>query len=199
MADNAANSIGKALSDVNIGTMVASIGQAIATAQQSLDMNSLRVAQMLTGEYQDEKGQTQSSLVMFDGEKVSLMELGFTPNFYQFVDTIIEVRIAISMKGETQTVQSSSVTSDDTSSSASSNASNTGYWWWGWGSNSGNSNQSRTTATTSQVNASYANKYSYSVEGSSLLRTKLVPVPAPALLSERIRAMVNEAPPGVRP
>jgi hypothetical protein len=94
------------------------------------------------------------------------------------------------MKGETQTVQSSSATSEDTSSSSSNYASATGYWWWGWGSNTGNSSQSRVSATTSQVNASYANKYSYSVEGSSLLRTKLVPVPPPAVLEERIRELM---------
>jgi hypothetical protein len=42
----------------------------------------------------------------------------------------------------------------------------------------------------STVSASYSAKYQYSAEGSSLMRTKLVPVPAPAILEERIRAMI---------
>ncbi|WVM90436.1 hypothetical protein UMZ34_09950 [Halopseudomonas pachastrellae] len=43
------------------------------------------------------------------------------------------------------------------------------------------------------MDASYASKYSYSAEGSSLLRTKLSPVPPPPILEERIRAMMEEA------
>jgi hypothetical protein len=49
--------------------------------------------------------------------------------------------------------------------------------------------------STSQVNASYSQKYSYSAEGSSLLRTKLVPIPPPAILEERIRQQMELAKP----
>ena len=42
------------------------------------------------------------------------------------------------------------------------------------------------------VTAHYTGKYNYSVEGSSLLRTKLVPVPPPAILEERIRTELGE-------
>ena len=44
---------------------------------------------------------------------------------------------------------------------------------------------------TSTVNSTYSSKYSYSEEGSSLLRTKLVPIPPPAILEERIRALME--------
>ena len=47
-------------------------------------------------------------------------------------------------------------------------------------------------ASVSSVSASYASKYSYSAEGSSLIRTKLVPVPSPAILEERIRNLVEK-------
>ena len=40
------------------------------------------------------------------------------------------------------------------------------------------------------VSASFSSKYQYSAEGSSLMRTKLVPIPPPALLEERIRALI---------
>ncbi len=52
--------------------------------------------------------------------------------------------------------------------------------------------------TVSSVSASYSAKYQYSAEGSSLMRTKLVPVPPPAILEERIRAMIaaTMSPPG---
>ena len=42
------------------------------------------------------------------------------------------------------------------------------------------------------VNASYSQKYEYKVEGSSLLRVKLAPVPPPALLQEYIETLVDK-------
>ena len=41
------------------------------------------------------------------------------------------------------------------------------------------------------MDANYSNKYSYSVEGASLLRTKLVPVPPPSVLEDRIREVMQ--------
>jgi hypothetical protein len=44
------------------------------------------------------------------------------------------------------------------------------------------------------VSAAFASKYQYSAEGSSLLRTKLVPVPPPAILQERMRRLAENNP-----
>jgi len=41
------------------------------------------------------------------------------------------------------------------------------------------------------VNASYSSKYSYSVEGSSLLRVKLAPVPPPQILQDYMEAFIE--------
>ena len=119
-------------------------------------------------------------------QRVSMMELGFTPTFYQFVDTIIEVKIAIKItqNNENSTNHKRMYTTTDRD-----------YGWRryynrGWRSYYGYGN--RTTATTSQVDANYANRYSYSVDGASLLRTKLVPTPPPAILEDRIRALMEE-------
>lgn len=109
--------------------------------------------------------------------RLSMMELGFTPTFYQFVDTIIEVKIAIKYTQEGSS--SLSVTNNNKSTSAS-----LGFGF--------SKVKAGTNVNTSQVNASYSQKYSYSAEGSSLLRTKLVPTPAPAILEERIRAIMEQ-------
>lgn len=45
-----------------------------------------------------------------DGQKYSLLEPGFTPTFYQFVDTVIELKLSISMKTETASERKSSTT-----------------------------------------------------------------------------------------
>ena len=122
--------------------------------------------------------------------RVSMLELGFTPTFYQFVDTIIEVKIAIKI---TRTREYTRARRDTTS--AESNADSRSItlkrpFRSGFGVTRGNT-QSKQVATT-QVDASYSSKYSYSAEGSSLLRTKLSPVPPPPILEERIRAIVDQ-------
>lgn len=119
--------------------------------------------------------------------RVSMLELGFTPTFYQFVDTIIEVKISI--KYTQDGVQ--------TRNTASANSNSRGY-------NPGLlglvfGGPKKSVVTTSHVNAGYSQKFSYSAEGSSLLRTKMVPIPPPAILEERIRLQMeilrNEAMP----
>ena len=50
----------------------------------------------------------------------------------------------------------------------------------------------RASVSSTPVDATYSSKYSYSAEGSSLLRTKLTPIPPPAILEERIRQQLEE-------
>lgn len=109
--------------------------------------------------------------------RMSMMELGFTPTFYQFVDTIIEVKISIKYTQEGE----SSVSVSNNNKTKERNM------------QFGLARAKRgRSISTSQVNASYSQKYSYSAEGSSLLRTKLVPIPPPVVLEDRIRRMMEE-------
>lgn len=109
--------------------------------------------------------------------RMSMMELGFTPTFYQFVDTIIEVKISIKYTQEGE----SSISVSNNNKTKERNM------------QFGLARAKRgRSISTSQVNASYSQKYSYSAEGSSLLRTKLVPIPPPVVLEDRIRRMMEE-------
>jgi hypothetical protein len=174
--------IGQELLNVPFPDMLKSMGLAIAKAQFELDNTSLRLARMMAGEEYDVPDPTDSdparmksirALVQFDGQSLSLMELGFTPTFYQFVDTIIEVKVSIAMSMEQQQAFSTTtVTAEAETGHAIFYA--------------------KFAAKVSTVSASYASKYQYSAEGSSLMRTKLVPVPPPAILEERIRRMVEK-------
>jgi hypothetical protein len=172
-------SIGQELLNVPFGTMVESLGMAIADAQHALDMNSVMMAQIMSGSsYIDTDDEGNEVLrpgvkVTFGGRSLSLLELGFTPTFYQFVDTIIEVKISISMHSE----DSRSTKSSQTSVSAKAKM--------GWG-------KASTKVNTTSVSASYASKNSYSAEGASLIRTKLVPIPPPAILEQRIKKLMEE-------
>ena len=178
-------SIGQQLLDVPFPDMILSMGLAIAESQYELDMVGMRIAQMMSGEYEEEvpdeddadpnaiKVVKRSAYVRFDGEDLSLLELGFTPTFYQYVDTLIEVKISISMSYQRKYEYRRS----------RRGASVIGGVFFGIGG---------AKATASSVSASYSSKYQYSAEGSSLLRTKLVPVPSPAVLEERIRLLLED-------
>jgi hypothetical protein len=172
-------SIGQELLNVPFGDMVESLGMAIAEAQHALDMNSVMMAQIMSGSsYFDTDDEGKEVIrpgvkVNFGGRSLSLLELGFTPTFYQFVDTIIEVKISISMHSE------------DSRSSKSSRVDVSAKAKMGWGKVS-------TKVSTTSVSASYASKNSYSAEGASLIRTKLVPIPPPAILEQRIKKLMEE-------
>lgn len=154
--------IGQDLLNAPFPQIVKQLGVGIAEAQYELDQVSLRLLQLLAGYRQDENtGQLvpdDSSLVRLslESEPVSLLALGFTPTFYQFVDTVIELKMAMSMS-----------VSREVSAEVSAKARSFFY--------------------AASVNAKYSQKYQYSAEGSSLMRTKLVTVPAPAALEDRIR------------
>lgn len=175
-------SIGQQLLDVPFPAMIKSMGLAVAEAQFELDRVGLRMAQMMSGQYEVEVEdpndpdktvvEQRKAYVEFDGKQLSMLELGFTPTFYQFVDTIIEVKISISMSYSSEYKKTTS---------KSSTQAGVAFGFFSAG----------VSARSSSVSASFASKYQYSAEGSSLMRTKLVPVPPPAILEERIRKIVE--------
>jgi hypothetical protein len=150
--------VGQELLNVPFPEMVLKLASAIAEGQYKLDMVSCKIAKFM--------GDKKAAPVYLpdlssddEGAEIvtSLIGAGFQPTFYQFTDTIIEVKMAISMNQTTE---------------ASVSVSASG----GWG------------PFSASVNASYSSKYSYSVEGSSLLRTKITPLP-PNTFMQRILDM----------
>ena len=135
--------------------MIASMGTGIAEAQRKLDEISFEITKMMSGTEAKYRIRLSDSA---DARSYSLLELGFTPTFYQFVDTVLEVKVAFSMSSET--------------------------------SNSG-SERGKYQAKSTPVDATYSNRFQYPVEGSSVMRTKLVTVPPPGLLEGRVRELVE--------
>jgi len=170
--------IGQDLLNVPMGDMIRQMAFAIADAQLQLDESSLRVAEMMSGKKVERDangaptGAVTDTRVSFNNEQLSMIELGFTPTFYQFVDTIIEVKIAIKMSREV----TSTTTIKGERKTARLIFGNGGIDY---------------SVTTTPVDATYSSKYNYAVEASSLLRTKLSPVPPPAILEERIRKLIE--------
>ncbi len=159
--------IGQELLNAPFPEMVKSLGVGIAEAQFELDKVSMKITKYMAGLAED-GSQDPTALIKLTNDpsanSFSLLGLGFTPTFYQFVDTVIELKIAISMRSESKATQVSGKVKVGFLSAAA-------------------------------VGASYSQKYQYSAEGSSLMRTKLVTVPAPAILEEIIRSELELAAP----
>lgn len=171
--------VGTELLAVPFPEMIQRLGVGVAEAQLQMDLVGLRIARLMAGYDEDEDDKKDGDgvkspryLVKFgDGQSYSLLELGFTPTFYQFVDTVIELKMSIAMSTETKSEFKKSTFSAKASGYAVPFA-------------VGGS------VSSTSVSASFAAKYQYSAEGSSLMRTKLVPVPPPAVLEARIRALL---------
>jgi hypothetical protein len=144
------------LNAIPFDEMIASMGTGIAEAQRKLDEISFEITKMMSGT--DAKHRIKLA-DRAEARSYSLLELGFTPTFYQFVDTVLEIKVAFSMSSET--------------------------------SNGGDNEQTTFKAKSTPVDATYANRFQYPVEGSSVLRTKLVTVPPPGLLEGRVRDLIE--------
>ncbi|WP_297947187.1 hypothetical protein [uncultured Fibrobacter sp.] len=178
-------SIGQQLLDVPFGDMVASLGMAIAEAQCALDHNSIEILKlmgeadtvelpMVTMSYrsgQNNRDKNYGIEIVDTPYKTSMIGAGFQPTFYQFAETVIEVKMAISMSYESSSER-------NVKTETKTNKKN--FW------------RNKSTARTTTVDATYSSKYNYSAEGSSLLRTRLVPVPPNTIIAQVID-MRNQA------
>jgi hypothetical protein len=114
-----------------------------------------------------------------DPVSYTLLQAGLTPTFYQFTESLIEVKISISQRTEISSeleMGSEFETSIDTEAEA-----HAGFFLWG-----GSAKVTTSSTWSSHVNFTSSAKYTYSAEGSSLLRTTLKPVPPPPRLLPRI-------------
>lgn len=148
---------GEALMDVPVHEIIQRLGIGIAEAQLRLDQASVRVAALLSEarvEFHDADGQTTTK---------SLLELGFTPTFYHFTETELEVRMTISMKVE-----------EDFGFELGGNV----------GSGGG---QNRAVVFGATLNVEYHRKYGFEASGSSVVRTKLISIPPPAPFLEALK------------
>jgi hypothetical protein len=175
--------VGADLLAVPFPKMILSMAQAISKGQMALDLASLNTLKVLANtkfDYIPEftevltpkplpvripgGGSVTATGVNVEftkspAVKLTMIQAGILPTFYQFTESIIEVKMSISSKAETQSEfefgASLEVSADFLFGSAT---------------------------FSSHVNYKTSNTYSYSAEGSSLLRTTLKPTPPPGRL-----------------
>lgn len=166
--------VGNALASVRIDEMLTNLAKGIAWGQFDLDKVGIDVCKMMG----------IPGTVSIGKDKLSMIETGFLPTFYQFVDTILELKLEIKMREE----QVNRYKSRDTvfTSSASVKESES----------TRKKQTDRSTAKSKSmysrtIDASYSQKYSHEINASSFIRTKLVPKPGPDVLLERLKVLVE--------
>lgn len=206
-------SIGQELLDVPFPDMIYKMANAIAQGQRRLDKTSLDTARSLarlkvsvipeiyeiveTKKISDalnpgttlpgSAGDASTISVRSESAKpvaMSLMQAGLMPTFYQFTESLIEVKISISHRSSFSSefeVGTEFEFSSEVEAEAHASASFFGLF-------GGGGSVKTTTSTTfaSHVNYKSSATYSYTAEGSSLLRTTLKPVPPPSRIVPRI-------------
>ena len=194
------------LGSIPFGDLIYSVASAIAEGQFKLDQAAMQVAEFMgghpllrdreTGQLLTPDGEVTTeahsgnTLVYFgytydeQGKRqpnmVSMMELGFVPTFYQFVDTVIDLKIAVRLRksGSSDLIFSASITGAGARGAASPKKTARP--------------SSRAAVTATPIDARYASTYNYSADLTSTLSTKLVPVPPPPMLQERIRMLAEQ-------
>ena len=198
-------SIGQELLNVPFPDMIYKMANAIAQGQRRLDKSSLDTARALAKlrvsvipdiyEIVEKKklsdtldagvelpgastGDVETIAVRTESAKavsMTLMQAGLMPTFYQFTESLIEVKISISHRSSSSR-EFEAGAEFEVSTEAEAHGSLFGF--------GGSASVSTTFA--SHVNYKSASTYDYSAEGSSLLRTTLKPVPPPARIMPRI-------------
>lgn len=147
------------LTHTSMAEVIHGVALAIASAQHELDRSSVAASAALAGV----GGPDESIMVPFGREVVggdlapryvSMVELGFVPTFYQFVDTVIEMKLSVSLRRSRR--------------------------------ESGRRGGLQVSAR--PVDANFSSTYSYGADLAATVSTKIVPIPAPPALEDRIAA-----------
>jgi hypothetical protein len=197
-------SIGQELLDVPFPDMIYKMANAIAQGQRKLDKASLDTARALAKarvkvipdiyEIVEKKkvsdmldagtslptgaGDADTIAVRTETAKavdMTLMQAGLLPTFYQFTESLIEVKISISHRSSSSREFEAGADFEVTTEAEAHGG------LFGFGASA-----SVSTTFASHVNYKSSSTYDYSAEGSSLLRTTLKPVPPPARIIPRI-------------
>src|SRR5688572_24401247 len=85
--------VGNAMASVRIDQMILNLAKGIAWGQYDLDLVGVQITKMMG----------VPGTVAIGGELLSMLEAGFVPSFYHFVDTILEYKMEVHIREETNT------------------------------------------------------------------------------------------------
>ena len=82
--------VGNALCSVRIDQSILNLAKGIAWGQYELDKVGVAVSRMMG----------VPGMVSIGGDNLSMLEAGFLPSFYHFVDTILELKMEVNIREE---------------------------------------------------------------------------------------------------
>lgn len=178
--------VGNALASVRIDQMILNLAKGIAWGQYELDKVGVDITKMMG----------VPGTVSIGGDKISMLEAGFVPSFYHFVDTILEMKMEVNIReeqsssmGYKQSMSQQVVTETGIELSAKTkfNIFLAGV---EMGVKARHKRKS-TSAYSRSLDASHSQKFSQDLSASSLMRTKIVPVPPPEILVRRLTDLLD--------
>ena len=179
--------VGTALVSVPLDRMILNLAKGIAWGQYELDKVGVEITKMMG----------VPGIVSIGGESISMLEAGFIPSFYHFVDTILELKMEVNIREEQSTSmgykQSMSRKIETEAGVEVGFKAKVNYYLASAEVSAKASYKLKTSAAYSRsIDASHSQKFSQDLSASSLMRTKLVPVPAPEVLVERIKILLDK-------
>jgi len=204
--------IGQDLLNVPFPDMVYNLARAIADGQKKLDKNSLNTLKELARTKFDfiesitevllpvpQSIDVNGNEIIVTGIdvqttiappiKLTLLQAGLTPTFYQFTESLIEVKIQLKSTMDNEVKVDAGFSFDETLGVEVGFGGGLGSLFGG-----PSGKITSTTHVASHTNIETTSKYSVTQEGSSLLRTTLKPVPPPSRVMPRfisVNALVN--------
>lgn len=168
-------SVAQALEGVPIGQLLGGLAIDLCRAQHDIDLMSIRLTEVMsgrrtlvTGEGTEQVFEERDTRVEFDGERVSLLDLGLVPTFLQMVDTVLEIKLSVSLSRDDSSERRELTAQVELGGEVGA------------------------AAHVTAVDARFSSRFQYSAEGSSCLVTRIVPVPAPPELLQVVKGLVDE-------
>jgi len=175
--------VGNAMASVRIDQMILNLAKGIAWGQYELDKVGVDITKMMG----------VPGTVSIGGENISMLEAGFIPSFYHFVDTILEIKMEVNIREEqTSAVSTKEATSKSKDTEKGVQASVKGKVGAFEVGVKASYKSKSSSAYSRSVDASHSQKFSQDLSATSLMRTKIVPVPPPELLVERIKILLEK-------
>jgi hypothetical protein len=179
--------VGNAMASVRIDQMILNLAKGIAWGQYELDKVGVDITKMMG----------VPGIVSIGGEKISMLEAGFLPSFYHFVDTILEMKMEVNIREEKSSHMNykqsmSRKMETEAGVEVSAKVKVNAYVASAEMGMKAQYKQKASSAYAQSLDAGHSQKFSQDLSASSLMRTKLVPVPAPELLVERIRILLDK-------
>lgn len=195
--------VGQELLNVPFGEMITEMALAIAESQLELDMNSIAVTSSLAQttldagtvvvaieETVNADGDITDTNVILNSAEMSLLAFGLNPTFYQFSESIIDVKMEITMRSSSEFDFST-----NTNFSVRNKFNVKGGFKTGglagilFGKASTSIENTTTTAFSTTINSRYKRKFGVEAHGTSQLKTTLLPVPPPDRSVPRVKVL----------